>query len=130
MTSVANAVWLTFVAFLWGATNPFIKRGSAGIEKIKRKNAALQFLAEIKFLVCSWKYMVPFLINQSGSVVYYLTLASADLSQAVPITNSLTFLFTTLSGTFLGEKVGGKETYLGMLLVILGVSLCVMDKAS
>ncbi|KAK3710164.1 hypothetical protein QZH41_010554, partial [Actinostola sp. cb2023] len=49
-------------------------------------------------------YMIPFLLNQSGSVLFYLTLASADLSLAVPITNSLTFLFTILTGKLLGEE--------------------------
>ncbi|KPP57823.1 hypothetical protein Z043_124413, partial [Scleropages formosus] len=48
-------------------------------------------------------YLVPFLLNQSGSLIYYLTLASADLSLAVPLTNSLTFLFTLLGGALLGE---------------------------
>ncbi|XP_070556000.1 transmembrane protein 234 homolog [Ptychodera flava] len=126
---IYNAVWLTVVAFLWGATNPLIKQGSAGIDKIQKSNAVLQFVAEITFLATNWKYIVPFLINQSGSLVYYLTLASADLSLAVPITNSLTFIFTTLTGKILGEKIGNKETYIGMVFVVAGVSLCVMDKA-
>ena len=87
--------------------------------------------------------MIPFLLNQCGSVVYYLTLASVgnikkldvfemyqqfcstnegstdiitthtvnvnfdinfvDLSIAVPITNSLTMIITTLAGKMLGE---------------------------
>lgn len=128
MKELVNAFWLVLVAFLWGSTNPLIKKGSAGIENIKRSNAVWQFLAELKFLVLNWKYIIPFLINQSGSLVYYLTLASADLSLAVPITNSLTFLFTTMVGQILGEKVASKETCLGMVLVMLGVGLCVYDK--
>ncbi|KXJ27609.1 Transmembrane protein 234 [Exaiptasia diaphana] len=71
------------------------------------------------------EYMVPFLLNQSGSVLFYLTLASADLSLAVPITNALTFIITILSGTLLGEE----SVSLGMALVMAGVSLCVVDKA-
>ncbi|XP_070556005.1 transmembrane protein 234 homolog isoform X2 [Ptychodera flava] len=126
---IYNAVWLTVVAFLWGATNPLIKQGSAGIDKIQKSNAVWQFVAEITFLATNWKYIVPFLINQSGSLVYYPTLASVDLSLAVPITNSLTFIFTTLTGKILGEKIGNKETYIGMVFVVAGVSLCVMDEA-
>ncbi|XP_070556006.1 transmembrane protein 234 homolog isoform X3 [Ptychodera flava] len=126
---IYNAVWLTVVAFLWGATNPLIKQGSAGIDKIQKSNAVWQFVAEIIYLTTNWKYIVPFLINQSGSLVYYPTLASVDLSLAVPITNSLTFIFTTLTGKILGEKIGNKETYIGMVFVVAGVSLCVMDEA-
>ncbi|XP_033116512.1 transmembrane protein 234-like [Anneissia japonica] len=122
-------LWLTFVAVLWGGTNPFIKKGGAGIEEIKERNAIRQFLAELKFLFFNWKYLIPFLLNQCGSVLYYLTLATMDLSLAVPVTNSLTFLFTLVSGKFLGEDVGGKETYLGMLLVLSGVCLCMSDRS-
>ncbi|XP_077869165.1 transmembrane protein 234 homolog isoform X2 [Saccoglossus kowalevskii] len=127
--NIYNAVWLTVVACLWGSTNPLIKRGSSGIEHINSSNAVCQFFSEIKFLITNWKYIVPFLINQSGSVVYYLTLASADLTLAVPITNSLTFIFTTITGKLLGEKFGNKDTYIGMLFIVIGVTLCVLDKA-
>ncbi|XP_077991726.1 transmembrane protein 234-like [Glandiceps talaboti] len=127
--NLRHAIWLSVVACLWGSTNPLIKRGSAGIEHIHKSNPVWQFLAELKFLVTNWKYVVPFLINQSGSLVYYLTLASAELSLAVPITNSLTFIFTFLSGKLLGENIGNKDTYIGMLFVMVGVSLCVMDKS-
>ncbi|XP_070556434.1 transmembrane protein 234 homolog [Ptychodera flava] len=110
---IYNAVWLTVVAFLWGATNPLIKQGSAGIDKIQKSNAVWQFVAEITFLATNWKYIVPFLINQSGSLVYYLTLASAGwwklftftIVLTCRITNSLTFIFTTLTGKILGEKL-------------------------
>ena len=44
------AVWLTIVAALWGATNPFLKRGSYGLEYIKGDNVLLQFIREFKFL--------------------------------------------------------------------------------
>lgn len=74
------------------------------------------------------QYLIPFLLNQCGSVVYYLTLASADLSVAVPITNSLTMIITTLTGKLLGEDNINAGTFLGMMLVVSGVSICVMDK--
>ncbi|XP_035666364.1 transmembrane protein 234-like isoform X2 [Branchiostoma floridae] len=128
MTSLGDTFWLAVVSVFWGATNPLLKRGSVGIEKIKKDSAILQFFAELQFMVFNIKYLVPFIINQCGSVVYYLTLASADISLAVPITNSLTFLFTTLTGSLLGEKVGNRDTVLGMVLVLFGVFLCVLDK--
>nr|XP_054771964.1 transmembrane protein 234-like [Lytechinus pictus] len=122
------ALWLVVVAILWGGTNPFLKREGAGIESVKHKNAVVQFLFEMKHLFLNWKYLLAFLINQSGSVVYYLTLASADLSMVAPITNSLTLIVTTLTGKVLGERIGGTETYIGMGLVISGVTICLMDK--
>ncbi|XP_061192024.1 transmembrane protein 234 homolog [Saccostrea echinata] len=123
-----SAGWLIVVAAMWGATNPFIKHGSSGIENVKENGKVRQFLMELKFLIFNWKYLVPFLINQGGSVLYYITLASAELSLAVPITNSLTFLFTIISGRFLGDQIHHWETYVGMLLILAGVALCVSDK--
>jgi len=113
---------------LWGSTNPLIRKGSKGIEDIHRAGRIRQFLAEILFLASNWKYMIPFMLNQCGSVVYYLTLASVDLSVAVPITNSLTMIITTLTGKMLGEGNINTGTFIGMLLVISGVTICVMDK--
>ncbi|KFQ73880.1 Transmembrane protein 234, partial [Phaethon lepturus] len=52
--------------------------------------------------------MVPFLLNQGGSLLFYLTLASADLSLAVPLCNSLALIVTLVTGRILGEDIGGK----------------------
>ena len=54
-----NAVWLCIVAFLWGFTNPFIKRAGSGIESIKKENHVSQFFAELKFLFTNWKVSKP-----------------------------------------------------------------------
>ena len=40
-----------------------------------------------------------------------MTTPVADISLAVPITNSLTFLFTTIVGAMLGESIGGVRTF-------------------
>uniref|UniRef100_A0A8C9WEZ7 Transmembrane protein 234 n=1 Tax=Scleropages formosus TaxID=113540 RepID=A0A8C9WEZ7_SCLFO len=108
--AAVQVLCLVLVALLWGGSNPFLKRGTEGIEGVRGGGgAARQFLAELRFLFLNVRYLVPFLLNQSGSLIYYLTLASADLSLAVPLTNSLTFLFTLLGGALLGEDVGGKS---------------------
>lgn len=125
---MATVLWFVVVATLWGGTNPLIKKESHGVESIKRNNKIHQVLAELFFLFSNWKYCLAFLLNQSGSVLFYLTLASVDLSLAVPVTNSLTFIFTMLSGHIFGEKIKSLETYIGIVLVVVGVALCVSDK--
>ncbi|KAI9469215.1 hypothetical protein BX667DRAFT_473305 [Coemansia mojavensis] len=112
-------------AICWGLTNPFIKRGSEGIEKIKKDTWLAQTLAEAWFLFTSWKYILPLAINLSGSAVYYYTLSSADITIAVPITNSLALVFTVLGGTLIGEKRPTRKEIIGMLCIVLGVGLCV-----
>ncbi|XP_041069383.1 transmembrane protein 234 isoform X2 [Carcharodon carcharias] len=130
MANVVEVCCLLLVALLWGGTNPFLKRGTEGIEKVRSRNFVIQLFAEMKFLFLNYKYLVPFVLNQSGSVIYYFTLASTDLSLAVLLSNSLTFLFTLLTGKFLGEDIGGKQAMIGMLLIIVGVSLCVASTVS
>ncbi|XP_016325398.1 transmembrane protein 234-like isoform X2 [Sinocyclocheilus anshuiensis] len=130
MVSTSEVFCLLLVAILWGGTNPFLKKGTEGIEGVQKDNKLLQFLAEIKFLFLNIKYLVPFLLNQSGSLVFYFTLASTDLSLAVPMVNSLTFLFTLLMGKLLGEEFGGKRAVLGMLLIMSGVTVCVLSSVS
>uniref|UniRef100_A0A3B4A7X0 Uncharacterized protein n=1 Tax=Periophthalmus magnuspinnatus TaxID=409849 RepID=A0A3B4A7X0_9GOBI len=115
---------LVLVSMLWGCTNPLLKRGSRGIETVAQPNRVAQVLAELKFLLLNLSYIVPFLLNQSGSLVYYYTLSTTELSLAVPVTNSLTFLCTLITGKLLGEEFGGKAVA-GMFLTMAGITLCV-----
>jgi drug/metabolite transporter (DMT)-like permease len=102
-----NILALVTVAFLWGGTNPLIKRYSTGVDQIKGHSGVHQWLLEIKFLVTRWRYIVSFLLNQSGSVLYVLTLQDTDLSLAVPLANGLSFVFTALVARLLGEQKAG-----------------------
>lgn len=47
-------------------------------------------------------YFIPFLLNVTGSVWFFLLIGRAELSLTVPITNSLAFLFTVL-GEWIAE---------------------------
>ncbi|KAF7201668.1 transmembrane protein 234 [Nothobranchius furzeri] len=130
MVTVAELFSLVLVSVLWGCTNPFLKKGSEGIENLTKSNKVLQLLAEVKFLFLNLKYLVPFLLNQSGSLVYYYTLSTTELSLAVPVANSLTFLFTLLTGKLLGETFGGKQAVVGMFLTMAGITLCIISSIS
>ncbi|KAK0153381.1 Transmembrane protein 234 [Merluccius polli] len=127
MVSVAEVLSLLLVAALWGCTNPFLKRGTVGLEAVRGTSTVSQVLAEVRFLLLNLQYLVPFLLNQLGSLVYYFTLASTDLSLAVPVTNSLTFLLTVLTGKCLGEEFGGIRAVGGMLLTMVGITLCILS---
>ncbi|ELR12255.1 uncharacterized protein ACA1_002760 [Acanthamoeba castellanii str. Neff] len=103
----SSSLWLVAVGMLWGCTNPLIKLGSKGVTDLpKRSHPVMQFLAETFFLFTRWQYLVPFLLNMCGSVVFFWSLGSAEISLVVPITNSLTFLFTTVTSQLLGETRG------------------------
>ncbi|XP_019403366.1 PREDICTED: transmembrane protein 234 [Crocodylus porosus] len=125
MAPLGEVSMLVLVAVLWGGTNPFLKTGTEGLEKVKRETRLLQLFAEMRFLFLNYKYMVPLAFNQCGSILYYVTLASADLSLAVPLCNSLAMIITLITGKVLGEDIGGKRAMVGMLLTVLGVALCI-----
>ncbi|XP_073340409.1 transmembrane protein 234 [Pagrus major] len=127
MVTVGELLSLLLVSVLWGCTNPLLKRGTEGIENVTETSRVSQLLAELKFLFLNLKYLVPFVLNQSGSLVYYYTLSTTDLSLAVPVANSLTFLCTLITGKVLGEEFGGKQAVAGMFLTMAGITLCVIS---
>ncbi|XP_050081026.1 transmembrane protein 234 homolog [Anopheles maculipalpis] len=119
---------ILLVALMWGATNPFLKRGSIGYNELKANSKLGQLWLEVRFLISRWQYLLPLLINQLGSVVYVLTLQRTELSLTVPMANSLTFVFTAITARLLGERQSGWKIYCGMALVILGTVICGIDK--
>ncbi|NP_001355186.1 transmembrane protein 234 isoform 4 precursor [Mus musculus] len=112
---------LVLVAALWGGTQPLLKRASSGLEQVRERTWAWQLLQEIKALFGN---------TESGSLLYYLTLASTDLTLAVPICNSLAIVFTLIVGKVLGEDIGGKEAVAGMVLTITGITVCITSSVS
>ncbi|KAJ1973704.1 hypothetical protein H4R35_003980 [Dimargaris xerosporica] len=127
MFGLDTSVGFILVALCWGFTNPFIKRGTAGLEALPQHSQWWKrWCSETWYLLTRWQYVLPLAINLSGSLVYYYTLSKAELTLAVPITNSLTFVFTALAGYMLGENIGTRNTWLGMALVVIGVALCVV----
>lgn len=79
------------------------------MDKIVDTGSKLQnFLLEIKFIFKRLDYWIPFIVNQLGSVLYVLTIQKTQLSLGVPIANAFSFLFTAITGTFLGEQIPGK----------------------
>lgn len=51
-------VSLVLVGFLWGATNPLIRRGSAGVDKVAADSAVKKFIYEILFLITRWQVQI------------------------------------------------------------------------
>ncbi|CAH0478812.1 unnamed protein product [Peronospora belbahrii] len=117
---MSTLVAFLFVGTLWGCTNPFIKRGTNDNVMYTRKDNSIgEFINQFVGLVKNWQFLLPFAMNQSGSVFYVYLLSSADISNAVPICNSLTFIFTAITSRLLGEKLQRPaSTYTGMLLIL------------
>ncbi|XP_066231850.1 transmembrane protein 234 isoform X3 [Saccopteryx leptura] len=123
--SLGQALALVLVAALWGGTQPLLKRASSRLQQVHERTWVWQLLQEMKTLFLNIEYLIPFFLNQCGSLLYYLTLASTDLTLAVPISNSLSIIFTLIVGKVLGEDIGGKRTFAGMVLTMAGITLCI-----
>lgn len=143
-----TCLWVLLTALIWGCTNPFVKKGAKGIEQVENsgatktsysvgegrisrlKKALNRVAAEAKWCLFNWKLTVPFAVNQSGSLLFFYSLSQLDLSLVVPITNSLTTVFTAIMGRLLGEEktVHNVWCYFGMSLVCIGSGLCIYGK--
>ncbi|CAI7593488.1 unnamed protein product [Penicillium pancosmium] len=68
-------------------------------------------------------YSIPLVINLTGSIWFFLL-----VGKHVPLANSSAFLFTVLGEWYVDRKVIAKETWLGLVLVLGGIALCVHSK--
>ena len=129
MLDLSGVLWLVLVAILWGFSTPLLRRGSEGIETVQGSNFIVKCFNEVKFLLRKPKFVIPWLMNQSGSVVYAMSLGSNELTLAVPLANALTFVCTTLAGALCGERMENHLTYWGIGMVTVGVLICIGDRA-
>ncbi|KAE8883967.1 hypothetical protein PF005_g12731 [Phytophthora fragariae] len=129
-SALSTLLSFLFVGVLWGCTNPLIKRGSnADVMYTRKDNSLGEIVKQLLGLMKNWQFLLPFALNQSGSVAYVFLLGSTDVSNAVPICNSLAFVFTAITSRLLGEKPQRPiSTYTGMLLILVGVAICFDSK--
>ncbi len=122
-------LWVTIcgyllVGMLWGCTNPFIKHAQQKILESTSKEVShgksISTFESLIRLVTNLKLFIPYAINQTGSLAYYYMLSSQPVNQANPICNSLTFVFTAITGYFVFN-----ETFQHPLLLLLGITLVV-----
>ncbi|CAN0011598.1 unnamed protein product [Ectocarpus sp. 12 AP-2014] len=130
---------LSFVAVgaCWGCTTPFIKDGTSSKlnsdtqqQPTTHENNRLGKLFGPLRSLASVKAAIPFLLNQSGSTLFYFLLSSQDMSTAVPVCNALSLVFTAATAMAIGEKVNHPlRTVSGIVLVLMGLAVCVASKA-
>ena len=108
MVTFDTFVSMFAVAFAWGITNPLMRLGSREIKKTQGSNLISQLVQEVIYLIRNWRFTVPFIINQCGSVLYMHALGISELTLLVPIVNALTFMFTAVTGYILGEEFNNR----------------------
>jgi hypothetical protein len=103
--------WIFIVGLIWGSTNMLMEKGT-------KYSLNFRFLPDFLNTFLHPKCFIPYLLNQSGSVLYYYSLGQVQLKLAVPLANSIAFLTTTL----LTKQ--SRRTYIGGVFIFAGVSLC------
>lgn len=127
-------VSIAIVSLLWGCTNPLLRSGATEaenndrVEKDTTTQTKISLLESILNSLSKFKkpsVLVPYLLNQSGSIVYYKLLATSDLSNTIPMCNALAMVFSFIAGHFLGERLDKPfQAFIGCLLVTCGVIVC------
>jgi uncharacterized membrane protein len=113
------------VSFLWGGTNPFLKDASTKVQKELEKVQNKRWYTEQLTLLSRIDYLLPLILNLCGSSAFYYFLKDSDLSIAVPVSNTLTFMMTTLVGKLVfDEPVKLQSALIGTILITVGTALC------
>jgi drug/metabolite transporter (DMT)-like permease len=119
---ILHIIGLSIVGVIWGITNPWLEKGSEGQ---KSDDLDLSMKSLIK-LILNYKFLVPFGLNQLGSVLYYILLGNTNFSVAPMIANSISFVVTFVVENRLKQKPFVMKDLLGMSLVVVGVCLCLI----
>jgi len=157
-TGVSVYAWgmmeLLLVAILWGGTNPFLNRAraaqsEAATETDSKAATAINKRAKAEStnqnannvdgqplpspslvsLLLTPSFLVPFLLNQLGSLLYLHSLRVLALNLAVPLANAATVGVTAVVGAWIGEKQRlNAAVWLGLCLMVCGISLCVISQ--
>lgn len=129
---------LVLVGAFWGCTNPLLRKGSSSVTTTTEvdngtsKDDSSSFVSSIKQSLGKfrrWRVWLPYALNQCGSVLYYILLASSDLSVTVPVCNALSLVFSCITSYLLGERVDQPiRAIVGSALVMGGVAICVSSQ--
>ena len=133
---------MMIVGALWGCTNPLLRKGSVEVTppttasssssthpNKKPKTEEISVLESFLKSFRNVQVWLPYVLNQSGSLVFYVLLAKSDISLAVPICNATALLFSFGTSSFLGEPIRNpSRTALGASLILIGVTVCVSSQ--
>ncbi|KAI2630061.1 integral membrane protein [Xylaria nigripes] len=131
------------VGLAWGLTTPFIRRAAKTHKPpahplLTRDDVKASWLRSKLYgvffavvdLLRNPRYAIPLVINLTGSVWFFLLIGQAELSLTVPIVNTLAFLFTVLGDWWVDKKSIDRNTWIGMILSLTGIALCVGSKSN
>lgn len=121
-------IFIILTAVIWGVTNPLLKRFTAGFDEASSDRGGV--MGEVRFLLSRPKYVITQLANYVGSACFFLSLRETDLVVASIAANSLTLVVATfVSVALLRETSLSVRNVVGMLVVLVGISICTASRA-
>ena len=138
-SSLYSGATCVLVGLVWGATNPFVKRGALQVEEKKKARRSqppskagrlATWLGEVLPYITTPSFLVPHLLNQSGSVLFVLLLGGANISVAVPLVNAASLAANAAADVLLGERYALRCLLPGLALVGAGLALCATSSAA
>ncbi|GAW81900.1 conserved protein, unknown function [Plasmodium gonderi] len=106
------------VGFLWGCTNAYLKKGCS------EKKGEKGLLKEMICMLHNWHIVIPYLLNQLGSLLYYYLLGHSDISLVMPLCNVISFFFTFLTEIIIFNKAFTFKSVIGLSFLSVGLFLC------
>lgn len=128
--TLTDLISLVIVGSIWGCTNSFLRRGTLlsnltcdSSDMSNNTTIVANFLSRLRNI----QVILPYVLNQCGSLLYYNLLSTTDLSLAVPICNGLALVFSVITSHFLGEQMDKPvRALLGSTMLICGVCICIL----
>ena len=95
-----------------------------------QKIPKVSIISSITMMFTEPSVYIPILINQSGSFVFYFILLHEPISVAGPVCNSLTFIFTAITGYFVFKEEIHSPLLLiiGIIFVLFGIYICITNE--
>lgn len=125
--SVKPPIWMLYAAvgLFWGCTNPFIKRAQMKLRENRGGKVSLSTWQRFISTLTDPAALLPYAVNQMGSVFFYYLSAVEPIQRAAPICNTLTFVLTALTAhVILKERVVQPlMLYMGVTLVACGIAV-------
>lgn len=135
---MGNCVACALVGTLWGLSNPFVKLGGETaavpdvvfhppfIHELKDPWRTLCFklhnTLQTKIIpyILHPPFLIPFIMNITGSILFLRLLATVPISLAAPLSGVTNFLCTAIVETKVMKKTITKQEMLGSTLVVTG----------
>ncbi|VDO83635.1 unnamed protein product [Heligmosomoides polygyrus] len=82
---------------------------------------------DLTVLLLNWRFSLPFILNQSASMLFVMLVSRFPVTVVVPCVNALQFVFTAGMGHLIGERIISRRSCIGAVVVLTGVLIMMVS---